>query len=109
MQQLNVSLTIPIPADQVLISKVELEELQNNSLAGKYWNIKDLEQRTGRKVDWLKSNLLYVPKFKEILDSREGGFVYYPEARGQSWAFHAPKMAEFLDNHFRQIFEGVSA
>lgn len=35
-QQLNVKLTIQIPEDQVLISKVELEELKKSQLSGKY-------------------------------------------------------------------------
>ncbi|MEX0595914.1 MAG: DUF771 domain-containing protein, partial [Candidatus Paceibacterota bacterium] len=46
MQQLSVNLTIPIPTDQVLISKVELEDLKNQSLIGTYWSMKDLEKRT---------------------------------------------------------------
>lgn len=65
MQQLNVSLTIPIPNEQVLISKVELEELKEQSLVGLYWNMKDVEERTGKKIDWLKENVLYQPRFKK--------------------------------------------
>ena len=105
MQQLNVNLSIQIPADQVLISKVELEELQKTSLLGVYWNMKDLEKRTSRKVEWLKTNILFVPRFKKILDVNFGGFVYYPEVKGQAWAFQAQKMAKFLDDNFHHIFE----
>ena len=105
MQQLSVSLTIPIPADSVLISKIELEELQNQSLVGTYWTMKHLEHRTGRKIDWLKANLLYIPRFKRILDVENGGFVYYPASKGQAWSFQASKMAGFLDKHFQDIFK----
>lgn len=105
-QQLNVQLTIHIPEDQVLISKVELEDLQRNKLAGKYWTMKDLEAQTGRKSDWLQEKILYVPRFKQKLDARNGGFVYYPKGKGSPWAFQATKMAKFLDDNFHLIWGG---
>lgn len=104
MQQLEVSLTIPIPNDSVLIKKVELEELKSNSLQGVYWNMKDLEQRTGKKHEWIKENILYPSRFRKTLDVECGGFVFYPKSKGQTWTFQANKMAEFLDKHFKQIF-----
>lgn len=104
MQELSVNLSIPIPDDSVLIKKVELKELKKQSLSGVYWNMKDLEQRTGRKHEWIKSNILYPTKFKKILDVSNGGFVYYPERSGQSWSFQAARMAEFLDSNFNRIF-----
>ena len=104
MQQLNVSLSIPIPADQVLISKVELQELKSQELSGVYWNMKDLEQRINRKSDWIKENILYPSKFRKILDGENGGFVFYPKSKGQTWSFQAVKMSEFLDKNFNQIF-----
>lgn len=103
-QSLNVELTIPIPADKVLISKVELEELKEQSLSGVYWTMKDLESRVGKKQEWIKDNILYSPKFKEKLDARNGGPVYYPESQGQTWCFQAKGMARFLDENFKKIF-----
>lgn len=104
MQQLAVNLTIPIPSDSVLVKKVELEELKRKELLGVFWNMKDLEERTGRKHEWLKENILFRPKFKKVLDAENGGFVYYPKKRGETWSFQASKMAEFLDKNFSQIF-----
>jgi phage pi2 protein 07 len=104
MQQLNVNLTIPIPAGSVLISKVELEELKRHELTGVYWSMKDLEARTNRKSEWLKEHILFRPRFKKVLDSETGGFVYYPKARGQTWSFQASRMSEFLEKHFAEIF-----
>lgn len=106
MQQLNVNLSIPIPSDSVLIKKVELEELKKETLSGVYWNMKDLEQRIGRKHEWIKDNILYPSRFRRILDLENGGFVYYPNGRGQTWSFQAVKMAEFLEKHFSEIFKG---
>jgi len=105
MQQLTVQLSIPIPNDSVLISKVELEELKKQELAGVYWSMQDLEQRVNKGQVWIKENILYQPKFKKVLDVEHGGFVFYPKAKGQNWSFHAAKMADFLDKRFVEIFK----
>ncbi|QKS71939.1 DUF771 domain-containing protein [Paenalkalicoccus suaedae] len=102
-QQLNVQLTIPVPEGQVMISKVELEELKSSSLEGLYWNMKDLEKRTGKSDPWIKENILYPTKFRQELDIKNGGFVYYP-VRGQTWSFQAKKMSKFLEDNFNRIF-----
>lgn len=104
MQALNVQLSIPIPADSILISKIELEELRRNELTGVYWSMQDLEKRVSRKSEWIKENILYPPRFRNILDVDRGGFVFYPKSKGQNWSFHAIKMADFLDKHFGKIF-----
>ena len=103
-QLLSVNLTIPIPEDSVLISKVELEELKKQELAGVYWTMKNLENRIGKKQEWIKENILYRQKFKRILDSDNGGFVYYPKSKGQTWSFQAKRMTEVLDNNFSHVF-----
>ncbi|MDQ0257083.1 phage pi2 protein 07 [Evansella vedderi] len=104
MQQLSVNLTIPIPADSVLISKIELEELKQHQLTGVYWSMKDLEARINRKNEWIKEHILYPTQFRKILDVENGGFVFYPKVKGQTWSFHASKMAEFLDQNFKKIY-----
>ncbi|MEY9974987.1 phage pi2 protein 07 [Lysinibacillus sp. RC46] len=104
MQQLSVTLTIPIPSDSIIISKVELEELKKAQLAGVYWSMKDLENRINRKHEWIKENILYPSKFKKVLDIESGGFVFYPKSKGQTWSFQASKMAAFLEKYFKDIF-----
>ncbi|MGO4540345.1 DUF771 domain-containing protein [Paenibacillus sp. 2TAB19] len=107
-QQISVQLTIPIPSDSVLISKIELEGLKKDQLAGVYWTMSDLVKRTSRSVEWIKENILYPSRFRSLLDVQHGGFVYYPESRGQQWCFHAPQMAAFLDKRFNQIFNQIA-
>lgn len=106
-QKLEVNLTIQIPSELVLISKVELQQLQQNELKGVYWNMSDLEKRVNKSSDWIKDRILYPSHFRRMLDIDFGGFVFYPEAKGQPWAFQATKMADFLDTHFNQIFKGT--
>lgn len=104
MQQISVNLTIPIPADSVIITKVEFEELLKQQLEGVCWTMQDLEKRVNRKHEWIKEKILYPSKYRKILDVQNGGFVSYPKSKGDKWSFQAIKMAKFLDDHFTQIF-----
>lgn len=106
LQQLKVELEITIPSELVLISKVELKELKDQSLVGLYWSMRDLEVQTGKKVEWIKENILYPPKFKKTLDVQNGGFVYYPQVKGEKWTFLASRMTGFLEENFHAIFGG---
>ena len=103
-QHISANILIQIPTDQVLITKVEYEELKKQELLGAYWSMKDLEQRTNKKHEWIKEKILYREQFKKILDVEYGGFVYYPKSKGQNWSFNAIKMAQFLDKYFQEIF-----
>lgn len=103
-QSIKIQAIIPIPEDQILIEKVELERLQSLELQGRYWTMQDLEERINKKREWIKDNILFKPKFKMILDINNGGFVYYPEKKGQNWSFQATKMSKFLDETFSEIF-----
>lgn len=69
-----------------------------------WWCMRDLEEATGYSDDWLKENILLRPAYKKILDLEQGGFVYYPEKRGEKWLFIASRMQEFLEKYFVQIF-----
>ncbi|QNG60362.1 DUF771 domain-containing protein [Bacillus sp. PAMC26568] len=71
-----------------------------------WWSMQDLKIQTGRSEDWLKENILLRPCYKKILDIENGGFVYYPQSRGDRWCFIAARMNEFLDKHFAEIFMG---
>lgn len=109
MQQLKVELSIPIPTDSVLISKVELEALKKQELAGVYWNMQEVEARVNRKSEWIKEYILYPSRFRKLLDAENGGFVFYPKVKGQIWSFQASKMSDFLDKHFSDIFKGAAS
>lgn len=69
-----------------------------------WWNMQDLEKVTGYSDDWLKENILLQPRYKKILDLDNGGFVYYPEKRGEKWMFVSSRMQEFLEKYFADIF-----
>lgn len=100
-QKLNVNLSIEIPPEYVLITKVEFEELINRQLIGRWWTMQDLEEHTNMKRDWLKEKILYIPKFKGQLEK----FVSYPERQGEKWSFQATKMTQFLEDNFYSIFK----
>jgi phage pi2 protein 07 len=103
-QMLSVNLNIPVPDGSVIISTVQLQELKKSQLRGVYWTMKDLEKKVNRKSEWIKENILYPTRFRKSLDATNGGFVFYPKSKGQTWSFQAAKMAEFLDDNFHRIF-----
>lgn len=90
-QKIEVKLLIPVPAEYVMIKKVEYQELKQSELLGRYWTMKDLEERTGMKSQWLKENILYKPKFKVQLEK----FVYYPNSQGGSGVFRPRRWLNF--------------
>lgn len=104
MQKIKAEVVITIPNDMLLITVVEYEQLKQNELSGVYWSMRELEKRINKKSEWIKDNILYPTRFRKILDSKNGGFVYYPQSKGQTWSFQATKMAKFLDNNFESIF-----
>ncbi|AJD92064.1 hypothetical protein JMA_27470 [Jeotgalibacillus malaysiensis] len=101
-QQFSVQVSIPVPEHLIIIEKTELKRLQDAELHGQWWSMKDLEDRTGRKAVWLKENVL--SRFRKDLDVDNGGFVYYPKVKGETYVFHAEKMNDFLDKYFSVIF-----
>jgi phage pi2 protein 07 len=104
LQSFDLQLSISLPENLVVIERVEYEKFLNQDLKGQWWSMKDLEERTNKKIEWLKENVLYVKRFKEVLDVNQGGFVYYPQGRGQCWSFQATRMSEFLEKNFASIY-----
>lgn len=91
---------IQIPSDLVLVSKVEYESLLNNTLEGKFLTLKQLAEHIGCSTSYLKSEILYNPRYKDILKD----FVYYPSNSGEHWRIKAKEMYKFLDSESIKIF-----
>lgn len=104
IQEFNVELTIEIPKELVLIRKTDLEQLKKEKMKGVYWGMSDLERHISKKSSWIKRNILLRDEFKQILDVKNDGFVYYPKTQGERWAFHAKRMINFLEDNFSTIF-----
>lgn len=100
MQTLDVQ--IKIPDDLVLITKSTHEELLEQDLIGRTWNMKQLEERTNRSAQWLRRNILEVPEFKDEIKE----FVQFPEINGQPWKFGALRMSRWLEENQELIFGG---
>lgn len=99
MQTLKVE--INIPPDYVVIPQQEYLNLKTNDLVGKQWSIGDLKEHTNRSTDWLKENILY--PYRDELDVLNGGFVKYPESKGQPWRFGAKRMSEWLEENLKEV------
>ena len=92
---------IPIPEGYVLIKQEELDKVFEESLRGRYWEMKDLSNRTGKSPQTLKEKVLY--PYREDLDIKRGGFVRYPEGKGSPWKFGAMQMAKWLEDNLETI------
>jgi len=97
----TLDITVSIPSDYVLIKKSDWDEAVGQKLIGKQWTMKDLENHTNRSNNWLKDNLLY--PYRNELDIVLGGFVRYPNTKGQPWRFGALEMANWLEENKRRV------
>ncbi|EDN8810077.1 DUF771 domain-containing protein [Listeria monocytogenes] len=106
VQALNVK--IEIPETHVIIPKEEYEGLLISVNYGRWWSLKDLENRVSKKRAWIEEKILLKPSFKKMLNIEENpdGFVKYPKGRGDEWSFQATKMSEFLEQYFPEIMRG---
>lgn len=98
MQTLEAS--IQIPKELIIISRVEYEALLNNTLDGKFLTLKEVAEHIGCSTTYLKTEILYNPRYKETLQ----GFVYYPNNSGEHWRIKAKEMYQFLDKESIKIF-----
>ena len=64
MQMLTVNLSIPIPADSVLISKIQLEEFKRAQLKVSIGHEKT-QKRINKKSEWIKTHILYQKSFEK--------------------------------------------
>ncbi|WP_373706107.1 DUF771 domain-containing protein [Jeotgalibaca porci] len=95
---------IKIPSEYVLIRKEYLKELEDSSMEGQWWDLKDLMQRINSKdPKWVRENIL--EPYRQQLDVLEDGLriVFYPSP-GQKWKFNATGMKTFLDSRFPEIW-----
>ncbi|WNF89815.1 DUF771 domain-containing protein [Vagococcus fluvialis] len=103
-QNLKVNLSIPIPEDSVLITKVEYEQLKKENLRGRKFNLQELSNRTGISKNMLKE-LFDKPRVRKIADVEKGGFVAYPMNPGSPYLFLASKTIDFIDNNFDMLMK----
>ena len=108
-QILEVKATIPIliPEDMILINKIEYQELKQQDFDG--WVGMDVfTEKSNRSVPTI-SKVLRKPDLRKRISVENGGWVYYPNGKGDNWSFHYKEMMEFINNEFYQKFNGGSS
>lgn len=103
-QNLKVNLSIPIPEDLVLITKIEYEQLRKENLKGRKFNLQELSERTGISKNMLK-DLFDKPQVRRLVDVEKGGFVAYPTNPGSPYLFLASKTIDFIDSNFDMLMK----
>lgn len=107
-QILEVKATIPIliPEDMILINKIEYQELKQQDFDG--WVGMDVfTEKSNRSVPTI-SKVLRKPDLRKRISVENGGWVYYPNGKGDNWSFHYKEMMEFINNEFYQKLNGGS-
>ncbi|WP_239745279.1 DUF771 domain-containing protein [Mammaliicoccus sp. F-M27] len=99
MQQ-TLNATINIPADFILITKIEYEQLLNNHTEGKFISLKELAEHLDCSPQFLKENILFNPRYKKDLEK----FIHYPVASGNKYKVHMNKAYKYFDEHSISIF-----
>ena len=97
---------ITIPAEYVLISKMEYNQLQDDADIGKWWTLQDVLSRINREREWFKRHVLFNKKYRHKIDVKNGGFVKYPIGGRDSYLFLPSRTKEFLENNFSELLKG---
>ena len=103
-QVLEVTVPVQIPDGMKLVPD-NMHGYAGESLTGRTWTMKDLQQWCGRKSQpWLKEYVLENPRYShEINDMEQNGQLVHKGIKGSPWRFKASVMAEFLDRHWEEL------
>lgn len=94
----KLQLTVEIPEEYVLITRVEYEEMQRKVEVGKVETMAWFkEQVKMANEELLKERILY--PYREELEK----FVRYPSGKGQPWKFHKNLTMQWIENNFDKV------
>lgn len=96
-QTLQVS--IEIPETHVMLTMDEYEEYKKLELKGKYFSLNQLAKRIGRSEDWIKKYIIDNPRNRKQIEE----FSKFSNGKGTGYMFHAEKMLDWLDLHFKDV------
>lgn len=104
-QTIKMQVEFVIPPDQVMISKIEHERLQEADSFGRVCGIEKFAKLLGKSERWAKEEVLQNPAFKRRLDVKNGGFVHYPKGPGDPYSFLEDDARKFIKDNFGRIFK----
>lgn len=106
-QKINVSLEISVPSDMILIKKSEFEDLDGQDDYGKWVNMAEFVVRSTRSAPWIRKHVLENVLIMDGLRVENGGWVHYPNNRGDHYSFRLSGMKDFLENDFHRFIGGA--
>lgn len=91
--------------NQLKAMQEQMDELEQQSLLGRWWRMDDLRKWLGNKsVDWIKDNVLYNPKLSRGIQSMiDSGYIVHKGTNGSPWLFKSQPMAQFLEDNWKQF------
>lgn len=100
---LTTTASLQLPEGYVVVLKADIEKLEKQIGRGEWKDIKWFKEKVGIKNSEKIDDLILRP-FREELDAENGGFVHYPEGKGDPWAFLKSETEAWLDINFSRIF-----
>ena len=92
-----------IPVKYILMSKAEFKQKVVDPFAGVVWDLKTVAKRMNRTPNWVRQQILYIPRFKEMLATKNGGPVSYSNGSGSNWRFEPHRWCDFIEDHYHEI------
>lgn len=90
-----------LPADKVMVDKVEYLELKKAQIKGNWLTMKDFQKRSQRSPSWLRKKILSNPLFIKRHSIENGGWVHFPDSQQDHYQFKESGMTEFLEKEFQ--------
>ncbi|MCM6842256.1 DUF771 domain-containing protein [Lactococcus lactis] len=104
--EVQATISVLIPEDKILVDKVEYQELKEKDFDG--WVGMDVFiEKSNRSIPTV-SKVLRKPDLRKRIAVENGGWVYYPNGKGDNWSFRFKEMMDFINKEFYQKFSGGS-
>ncbi|ANS02501.1 hypothetical protein DS56701_06 [Lactococcus phage 56701] len=104
--EVQATISVLIPEDKVLVDKVEYQELKEKDFDG--WVGMDVFIKKSNRSIPTVSKVLRKPDLRKRISVENGGWVYYPNGKGDNWSFRFKEMMNFINKEFYQKFSGGS-
>ncbi|EJF02148.1 DUF771 domain-containing protein [Liquorilactobacillus mali] len=104
MQQLQATVTIPVPEGKTLIDNVDLKEIKDEIVHGKTWSLMEFKRNCcfNRHKTWVLDNILYA--FRDEIEYKDGkGWCIFSKGRGSSYQIRAEKACDWMEENFDRI------
>ncbi|MCH9267567.1 DUF771 domain-containing protein [Pediococcus acidilactici] len=106
-QIVEANIKFEIPADKVLVDRIEWETTKKKAEAHEIWKMDDLKNyMLNKSTEWIKDNVLKNPHlYPQLQELRDKGALG-GGGKGGTWWMFADEIKEFIDDNKEVIMRG---